>query len=52
MLNGITFTNMFKSFSRIALLHRQIGIVELCNLSFKKFRSFKTNWILIQNYFS
>ena len=43
MLNGITFNNMLKSLSRIALLHRQIGIVELCNLSFFKFCAFKTN---------
>lgn len=43
MLNGITFNNMFKSLSRIALLNRQIRILELGNPSYFKFRTFKTN---------
>lgn len=42
MLNGITFNNVFKSLSRIALLHRQTRIVELCNPSSFKFCAFKT----------
>lgn len=43
MLNGITFNNVFKSLSRIALLDIQTRIVELCNPSFFKFCALRTN---------